>query len=127
MGQSRSEDRRKAERVENLVMPNKLASADSACRDENRRWKLIFLQDRKCVLIVVAVSIIECNGNCPFGNIAPHAPRYEFRQAQHRVTTLEKPHLLLEGVGMQGLEERVLVRRYLVVSENLESSRKMGA
>src|SRR5262245_28683223 len=70
--------RGKAECVENSVMPESLAGVDHAGCDKYGRRNPILLKDWKCVLVVVAITIIKRYSHCPLGQLAAPAAFYQF-------------------------------------------------
>src|SRR5262245_1446947 len=103
-------DGSKSECIKDPVVPDRFTGPDSASRNENRRGKVMFFQNGKRILIVVAIPIIECNGDCSFWDLAVSCPDYEFAEAYYVIGTLQKVHLLRKSVRMQRFKKWMNLR-----------------
>src|SRR6267143_901595 len=107
-------------RIKDPVMPQRLSSIDSAGADEYGCANPILLQDRKCIVVVIAVSVVERDCHRPCGNVSTATSLDQFQKGHHAIAAAQKVDLFLKHVRMNRCEERMRVGRNFVIREHLE-------
>src|SRR6267142_5863801 len=96
--------------IEYPVVPQKLPSFDRAGADEYGRANPIFLEDWKCIFVIVAISVIERDCDCSSRNVPLPASLDQFQKRHDAVIPAQKLDLFLEHCRVNRLEERVRIR-----------------